>query len=143
MNRRSDDSAIILPCERRLGIGCGPPGRGERARSRRPRDGRVRAPAQNPHRGRSVALHAGLLPGRNGLALTAAWGAALGLASLSNVALLGRLRNMDGWLARLVGEALSAERPAAAHGRLIRLVDATTVAQAGAKVSGHQRLWRL
>jgi hypothetical protein len=81
--------------------------------------------------------------GEMGLRLTAAWGAALGLASLSNVALLGRLRNMDGWLARLVGEALSAERPAAAHGRLIRLVDATTVAQAGAKVSGHQRQWRL
>src|SRR3954464_14773503 len=47
--------------------------------------------------------------GEMGLRLTAAWGAALGLASLSNVALLGRLRNMDGWLARLVGEALSAE----------------------------------
>src|SRR4051812_23235100 len=80
--------------------------------------------------------------GEMGLRLTAAWGAALGLASLSNVALLGRLRNMDGWLARLVGEALSAERPAAAHGRLIRLVDATTVAQAGAKGSGHPRQGR-
>jgi hypothetical protein len=78
-----------------------------------------------------------------GLRLTAAWGAALGLADLSNVALLGRLRNMEGWLVRLVGEALSAERPAAAQGRLIRIVDATTVAQAGAKVRGRQGLWRL
>src|SRR3954468_9106194 len=80
--------------------------------------------------------------GEMGLRLTAAWGAALGLASLSNVALLGRLRNMDGWLARLVGETLQAEQPAAAQGRLIRVVDATTVPQAGAKGSGAQRLWR-
>jgi hypothetical protein len=78
-----------------------------------------------------------------GLRLTAAWGAALGLADLSNVALLGRLRNMEGWLVRLVGEALSADRPAAAQGRLIRVVDATTVPQAGAKVRGWQGLWRL
>src|SRR3954471_552284 len=78
-----------------------------------------------------------------GLRMTAAWGAALGLADLSNVALLGRLRNMEGWLVRLVGEALSAGRPAAAQGRLIRIVDATTVAQAGAKVRGRQGLWRL
>src|SRR3954467_4499627 len=78
-----------------------------------------------------------------GLRLTAAWGAALGLADVSNVALLGRLRNMEPWLARLVGETLQAEQPAAAQGRLIRVVDATTVPQAGAKGSGAQRLWRL
>ena len=78
-----------------------------------------------------------------GLRLTAAWGAAMGLADVSNVALLGRLRTMEGWLVRLVGEALAAERPAAAHGRLIRVVDATTVPQAGAKARGRQGLWRL
>ncbi len=81
--------------------------------------------------------------GEMGLRLTAAWGSALGLADLSNVALLGRLRNMEGWLVCLVGEALAAERPAAAQGRLIRLVDATTVPQAGATVRGRQGLWRL
>src|SRR4051812_13110609 len=74
--------------------------------------------------------------GEMGLRLTAAWGAALGLADVSNVALLGRLRNMEPWLARLVGETLQAEQPAAAQGRLIRVVDATTVPQAGAKGSG-------
>jgi hypothetical protein len=78
-----------------------------------------------------------------GLRLTAAWGAALGLADMSNVALLGRLRNMEAWLARLVSEALAAERPAAAQSRLIRVVDATTVPQAGAKTRGRQPLWRL
>ena len=52
--------------------------------------------------------------GERGLRLTAAWGAALGLADLSNVALLERLRNTEAWLARLVGQALEAERPAAA-----------------------------
>jgi len=81
--------------------------------------------------------------GEMGLRLTAAWGAALGLADVSNVALLGRLRNREPWLARLVGETLQAEQPAAAQGRLIRVVDATTVPQAGAKGSGAQRLWRL
>src|SRR3954464_5040001 len=71
--------------------------------------------------------------GEMGLRLTAAWGAALGLADVSNVALLGWLRTMEPWLARLVGETLQAEQPAAAQGRLIRVVDATTVPQAGAR----------
>lgn len=78
-----------------------------------------------------------------GLRLTAAWGSAVGLADLSNVALLGRLRNMGEWLTRLVGEALAAERPAAAAGRLIRVVDASTVPQAGRKTTGDQPLWRV
>jgi hypothetical protein len=78
-----------------------------------------------------------------GLRLTAAWGGALGLADLSNVALLGRLRNMETWLTRLVGQVLAEERPAAAAGRLIRLVDATTVPQAGKARRGEAKLWRL
>ncbi|MFQ5566537.1 MAG: hypothetical protein ACE5EU_09260, partial [Paracoccaceae bacterium] len=78
-----------------------------------------------------------------GLRLTAAWGAAMGLADLSNVALLGRLRNMEGWLTRLVAEALAAARPRAAEGRLIRVIDATTVPQAGRNVRGGQALWRV
>lgn len=81
--------------------------------------------------------------GEMGLRLTAAWSAALGLADLSNVALLGRLRAMDKWLVHLVGEALAAERPASAGGRLIRVVDATTVPQAGVRTRGRQGLWRL
>jgi hypothetical protein len=36
--------------------------------------------------------------GERGLRLTAAWAETIGLASLSNVALLGRLRNAVPWL---------------------------------------------
>lgn len=78
-----------------------------------------------------------------GLRLTAAWAAAVGLSDLSNVALLGRLRNMGPWLAVLVGQVLDAGRPKAAKGRLIRLIDATTVPKAGKKVRGDKALWRL
>src|SRR3954465_1427688 len=65
--------------------------------------------------------------GEMGLRLTAAWGAALGLADVSNLALLCRLRNTDPRLPPPLGAPLQAERPAAAQGRLIRVVDATTV----------------
>lgn len=78
-----------------------------------------------------------------GLRLTAAWGAAMGLADVSNVALLGRLRNMGRWLTLLVGQVLSAERPAAAEGRLVRIIDATTVPKAGKKTRGANKVWRL
>lgn len=79
----------------------------------------------------------------NGLRLTAAWGAAMGLADLSNVALLGRLRNMGQWLTLLVGQVLGAGRPAAAEGRLVRIIDATTVPKAGKRPRGTNRVWRL
>lgn len=78
-----------------------------------------------------------------GLRLTAAWGAAMGLADVSNVALLGRLRNMGHWLTLLVGQVLSAGRPAAAKGRLVRIVDATTVPKAGKRTRGGNEVWRL
>ena len=73
--------------------------------------------------------------GTRGLRLTAAWAEAVGLASLSNVALLKRLRKSAGWLERLVcrligGRAREAGA-AAAKGRPVRLVDATSVAKAG------------
>src|ERR1700686_3522254 len=73
--------------------------------------------------------------GWRGLRLTAAWAEAIGLASLSNVALLKRLRNSADWLERLVCRLIGAgEREAclaAAKGRPVRLVDATSVAKAG------------
>ena len=46
-----------------------------------------------------------------GLRSTAAWATATGLADISNVALLQRLRRCGDWLALLVGEALAAAAP--------------------------------
>ena len=42
-----------------------------------------------------------------GLRLTAAWAAGIGLTDISNVALLGRLRNMVPWLERIVMRLLA------------------------------------
>ena len=56
-----------------------------------------------------------------GLRSTAAWATAVGLANLSNVALLQRLRRCGDWLALLVGEALAAAAPEGSRSRLIRI----------------------
>lgn len=81
--------------------------------------------------------------GERGLRLTAAWATSVGLVDISNVALLYRLRQCGGWLALLVGEALSAAAPKASRGRLIRIVDATTVAKAGPSARKENHLWRI
>ena len=79
-----------------------------------------------------------------GLRSTAAWATAIGLANLSNVALLQRLRRCgDDWLALLVGEALAVAAPQASRGRLIRIIDATTVPKAGAAAKRGNKLWRI
>jgi hypothetical protein len=83
-----------------------------------------------------------------GLRLTAAWADGIGLARLSNVALLGRLRNMVPWLERIVARLLAdAQLPAvaaaAAGRRPIRLIDATTVRKAGKEARERGRLWRI
>jgi hypothetical protein len=78
-----------------------------------------------------------------GLRSTAAWATAVGLANLSNVALLQRLRRCGDWLAFLVGEALVAATPQASRGRLIRIIDATTVPKAGAAAKKGNKLWRI
>jgi hypothetical protein len=82
-----------------------------------------------------------------GLRLTAAWAETIGLASLSNVAVLGRLRNAVAWLecilARLLGQASAGSQLTVAGGRLIRLVDATTVRKAGKSARESGRLWRV
>src|SRR3982750_3450612 len=54
---------------------------------------------------------------QGGLRSTAAWASAIGLADISNVALLNRLRGCGDWLAALVGGVLSAEAPAASRRR--------------------------
>src|SRR3990170_3379166 len=69
--------------------------------------------------------------GKGGLRSTAAWAAAIGLVDISNEALLYRLRQCGDWLALLVGHVLACAAPKASRGRLIRIVDATTVPKAG------------
>jgi hypothetical protein len=81
--------------------------------------------------------------GDGGLRSTAAWATAIGLADISNVALLQRLRQCGDWLALLVGEALAAAAPPASRGRLIRIIDATTVPKAGRKAKTGNKLWRI
>jgi hypothetical protein len=82
-----------------------------------------------------------------GLRLTAAWAEGIGLASLSNVAPLGRLRIAVPWLqsilARLLAQAAPVAQGGVAGGRLIRLVDATTVRKAGKSARESGRLWRV
>jgi Transposase DDE domain len=81
--------------------------------------------------------------GKRGLRLTSAWAASVGLADVSNVALLYRLRQSGDWLTHLVEQALICVLPATVHGRLIRIVDATTVPKAGASAKRNNRLWRI
>jgi hypothetical protein len=59
---------------------------------------------------------------QGGLRSTAAWAGAMGLADISNVALLHRLRGCGDWLAALVGGLLAAQAPAASRARLVRLI---------------------
>ena len=80
--------------------------------------------------------------GGMGLRSTSAWAASAGLAELSNVALLQRLRNCDIWMEHLVGQLLGAGT-APAGGRRIRLLDGTTVPKAGREVRENNGLWRL
>ncbi len=79
-------------------------------------------------RARGIASAADLLRmilayclGERGFRLTAAWASSMGLADISNVALLLRLRQCGDWLTLLVGQVLAAATPAAGKGRLIRL----------------------
>src|SRR5688572_8550804 len=101
-------------------------------------------------RARGIASAADLLRlilayclGERGLRLTAAWATSVGLADISNVALLLRLRQCGDWLALLVGQVLAAATPVASKGRLIRLIDATMVPQAGRKAKTKNSLWRI
>ena len=81
--------------------------------------------------------------GKGGLRSTAAWAAAIGLVDISNEALLYRLRQCGDWLALLVGQALRAGAPKAAKGRLIRIIDGTTVPKAGKQAKTSNKLWRI
>ena len=85
--------------------------------------------------------------GTGGLRSTAAWAEAIGLASLSNVAVLKRLRKSVDWLERLVCRLIDTGSReagvAAAKGRPVRLVDATSVAKAGRDARESCGRWRI
>jgi hypothetical protein len=81
--------------------------------------------------------------GERGLRSTAAWATSVGLVDISNVALLYRLRQCGDWLAMLVGQVLSAAAPKASRGRLIRIIDATTVPKKGRQGKKKNELWRI
>jgi len=81
--------------------------------------------------------------GEQGLRLTAAWATSVGLVDVSNVALLYRLRQCGDWLALLVGQALAAAAPKASRGRLIRIIDATTVPKKGLNGRKKNEVWRI
>jgi hypothetical protein len=81
--------------------------------------------------------------GHVGLRGIAAWAEAMGLASVSDVALHGRLRNTPEWLSRLIGYVLARDCPDAAQGRLIRILDGSSVAKAGRNEKGTNGLWRI
>src|SRR5882762_9600348 len=81
--------------------------------------------------------------GERGLRLTAAWAVSVGLVDISNVALLYRLRQCGDWLAMLVGQVLAGAAPKASHGRLIRIIDGTTVPKKGPDARKNNELWRI
>lgn len=84
----------------------------------------------------SQLLRLALVYGFCGFSLreTAAWSEAAGVASLSDVALLNRLRNAAHWLGHLLAVKL-AERVTAAPAKTtrVRLIDATTVSEPGSR----------
>jgi hypothetical protein len=81
--------------------------------------------------------------GQRGLRLTAAWATSVGLVDISNVALLYRLRQCGDWLAMLVGQVLADAAPKASNGRLIRIIDGTTVPKKGPNARKNNELWRI
>jgi hypothetical protein len=81
--------------------------------------------------------------GERGLRSTAAWAASVGLADLSSVALFYRLRQCGDWFTVLVESLLAAAAPKASRGRLIRIIDATTVPKAGPTARKNSQLWRI
>lgn len=81
--------------------------------------------------------------GERGLRLTAAWATSVGLVDVTSVALWYRLRQCGDWLTKLIGEALASGAPRASRGRLIRIVDATTVPKAGTSGRNKNAVWRV
>lgn len=93
--------------------------------------------------GAEALLRVALAYGYGGLSLrqTAAWAEASGITSLSDVALLKRLRNASDWLGHLLGRKLADSTGLAipAVPFRLRLVDATSISRVGSKGSD----WRV
>src|SRR5260370_23309068 len=81
--------------------------------------------------------------GDHGFRLTAAWATAMGLVNISAPALLYRLRQSGDWLSFLIDQLLSSADPKASRGRLIRIIDGTSVPKAGKKAKRESNLWRV
>jgi len=81
--------------------------------------------------------------GERGLRSTAAWATSVGFVDISSVALLYRLRQCGDWLALLVGQVLADGAPPASRGRMIRIIDATTVPKKGPGARKKNELWRI
>ena len=81
--------------------------------------------------------------GDHGFRLTAAWATSMGLANISAPALLYRLRQSSDWLSFLIDQLLCAAAPQASRGRLIRIIDGTSVPKAGKKAKRESNLWRI
>ncbi|MEH2611318.1 hypothetical protein V1293_003607 [Bradyrhizobium sp. AZCC 1693] len=78
-----------------------------------------------------------------GLRSTVAWATSVGLVDISNVALLYRLRQCGDWFAMLVGQVLAATAPSASRGRMIRIIDATSVPKKGSEARKKNKVWRI
>lgn len=74
---------------------------------------------------------------------TSAWAGASGLAQLSDVALIKRIRNMNDWLLALINQTITINSRSISNDRTIRLIDATTVRLAGKAFNNSGRLWRI
>lgn len=101
-------------------------------------------------RARSIASAVDLLRillayclGERGLRSAVAWAAAHEIADISNPALLYRLQNSADWLESLVSKTLMSGVPKCAEGRLIRIIDGTTVPKAGTAAKKSNGLWRI
>src|SRR5207244_2473444 len=81
--------------------------------------------------------------GERGLRSTVAWATSVGLVDISNVALLYRLRQCGDWFAMLVGQVLAATAPPASRGRMIRIIDATSVPKKGSEARKKNKVWRI
>src|SRR5215510_10924873 len=78
--------------------------------------------------------------GDHGFRLTAAWATSMGLMNISAPGLLYRLRQSGDWLSFLIDQMLCAAAPKASRGRLIRIIDGTSVAKAGKKAKRESNL---
>ena len=81
--------------------------------------------------------------GEQGLRLTATWAASMGVADISAPGLLYRLRASGDWLSWLIGRTLRSGAPAASRGRLIRVIDGTSVPKMGRGAKRRNALWRV